>query len=107
MKRVSTPCGPASTRATMRFDAVPACGAIVEFLEATQLLATCPGSTCGHALLQRGDALAQRGGRRHSQRVASISARQKRSVSGVQYWLSARSMISMRGQFCRDAVTRL
>src|SRR3954452_22725929 len=43
-------------------DAVPACGAIVEFLEPAQLLATRPGSARGRARFQPGDVLAQRGG---------------------------------------------
>src|SRR3954471_19561125 len=43
-------------------DAVPACGAIVEFLEAAQLLATRPGGARGRARFQPGDMLAQRGG---------------------------------------------
>src|SRR3954452_2484294 len=53
-------------------DAVPACGAIVEFLEPAQLLAASLGSALDRAGLQRGDVLAQRGGRRdagHSQGV--------------------------------------
>src|SRR3954471_21758445 len=41
---------------------VPACGAIVEFLEAAQLLASRLGGARGRAGFQRGDVLAQRGG---------------------------------------------
>src|SRR3954447_4528258 len=43
-------------------DAVPACGAIVEFLEPAQPLAARLGSALDRAGLQRGDVLAQRGG---------------------------------------------
>src|SRR3954452_22687117 len=50
-------------------DAVPACGAIVEFLEPAQLLAPRPGGARGRAGLQRGDVLAQRGGRRDAEHV--------------------------------------
>src|SRR3954463_3683050 len=49
-------------------DAVPACGAIVEFLEPAQLLAASLGSALDRAGLQRGDMLAQRGGRRDGHR---------------------------------------
>src|SRR3954449_9608665 len=45
-------------------DAVPACGAIVEFLEPAQLLAARLGSALDRAGLQRGDVLAQRAGPR-------------------------------------------
>lgn len=44
-------------------DAIPACGAIVEFLEPAALFATRPGGTCGRGGLERGDVPAQRGGR--------------------------------------------
>src|SRR4051812_48917417 len=50
-------------------DAVPACGAIVEFLEPAQLLAASLGSALDRARLQRGDVLAQRGGRRDAEDV--------------------------------------
>src|SRR3954447_15193614 len=43
-------------------DPIPACGAIVEFLEPAQLLATRLGSALGRARFQRRDVLAQRGG---------------------------------------------
>src|SRR3954452_11120060 len=43
-------------------DTVPACGAIVEFLEAAQLLATRPGRARSRARFQPGDMLVQRGG---------------------------------------------
>src|SRR3954449_6077610 len=48
---------------------VPACGAIVEILEPAQLLAARLGSTLDRAGLQRGDVLAQRGGRRDAEDV--------------------------------------
>src|SRR3954451_3128011 len=44
------------------FDSGPARGAIVEFFEAAQLVATRPGSARGRARFQGGDVLAQRGG---------------------------------------------
>src|SRR4051812_44481895 len=50
-------------------DAVPACGAIVEFLEPAQLLAASLGGALDRAGLQRGDMLAQRGGRRDPEDV--------------------------------------
>src|SRR4051812_3108542 len=50
-------------------DAVPACGAIVEFLEPAQLFAASLGSALDRAGLQRGDVLAQRGGRRNAEHV--------------------------------------
>src|SRR3954462_1557591 len=50
-------------------DAVPACGASVEFLEPAQLLAVSLGSARDRAGLQRGDMLAQRGGRRDAEDV--------------------------------------
>src|SRR3954452_14045586 len=50
-------------------DAVPACGAIVEFLEPAWLLAARLGSALDRAGLQRGDVLAQRGGRRDAEHV--------------------------------------
>src|SRR4051794_30824901 len=50
-------------------DAVPACGAIVEFLEPAQLLAARLDSALDRAGLQRGDVLAQRGGRRDAEHV--------------------------------------
>src|SRR3954452_19207259 len=50
-------------------DAVPACGAIVEFLEPAQLLSASLGSALDRAGLQRGDMLAQRGGRRDPEDV--------------------------------------
>src|SRR4051795_10097903 len=50
-------------------DAVPACGAIIEFLEPAQLLAARLGSALDRAGLQRGDVLAQRGGRRDAEDV--------------------------------------
>src|SRR5437763_14364366 len=50
-------------------DAVPACGAIVEFLEPAQLLAASLGGALDRAGLQRGDMLAQRGGRRDAEDV--------------------------------------
>src|SRR4051812_23407762 len=50
-------------------DAVPACGAIVEFLEPAQLLAARLGSALDRAGLQRGDVLAQRAGRRDAEDV--------------------------------------
>src|SRR3954466_2066381 len=50
-------------------DAVPACGAIVEILEPAQLLSASLGSALDRAGLQRGDMLAQRGGRRDAEDV--------------------------------------
>ena len=44
-------------------DTIPACGAIVEFLEAALLHATRAGGVRGRAGFQRGDVSAQRGGR--------------------------------------------
>src|SRR3954465_12865273 len=52
-------------------DAVPACGAIVEFLEPAQLLAASLGGALDRAGLQRGDMLAHRGGRRDAEDGAS------------------------------------
>src|SRR3954470_10843956 len=43
-------------------DAVPACGAIVEFLEPAQLFAASLGSALDRAALKRAEMLAQRGG---------------------------------------------
>src|SRR4051812_26135975 len=50
-------------------DAVPACGAIVEFVEPAQPFAASLGSAPDRAGLQRGDMLAQRGGRRDAEDV--------------------------------------
>src|SRR3954469_9524403 len=50
-------------------DAVPARGAIVEYLEPAQLLAASLGSALDRAGLQCGDVLAQRGGRRDAEDV--------------------------------------
>src|SRR3954451_16426773 len=50
-------------------DPIPACGAIVEFLEPAQLIATRLCSALDRAGLQHGDVLAQRGGRRDAEDV--------------------------------------
>src|SRR3954447_14074665 len=50
-------------------DTIPACGAIVEFLEPAQLLAARLGGVRGRAGFQRGDMLAQRGGRRDAEDI--------------------------------------
>src|ERR1700758_4414654 len=56
-------------------DAVPTCGAVVEFLEAAQLLAARACGACGGAGLQRGDVLAQGGrGRDAEDVVESLGA---------------------------------
>src|SRR3954452_22128327 len=54
--------GPGLDAGDDALNTVPACGAIVEFLEAAQLLTTRPGGARGRARFQRGDVLAQRGG---------------------------------------------
>src|SRR4051794_37804144 len=50
-------------------DAIPACGAIVEFLEPAQLLAARADGALGRARFQCGDVLAQRGARRDAEDV--------------------------------------
>src|SRR3954447_25362794 len=50
-------------------DTIPACGAIVEYLEPAQLLAASLGRALDRAGFQRGDMLAQRGGRRDAEDI--------------------------------------
>ena len=69
MKRVSTPCGPGLDAGDDALDAVPACGAVVEFLEPAALFAVGRGGARGRAGLQRGDMLAQRGRRGDAEHV--------------------------------------
>ena len=66
------------------FDAVPARGAVVEFLEPPQLSPPARGEARRRCSAPGVDMPAQRGGRRDAEGVVERLARQKRSTSGVQ-----------------------
>ena len=101
MKRVSTPCGPASTRATDAFDAVPTGGAVVEFLEAAQLLAACAGGAHGRARFPVRRCVCAGGGRRDAEDVieplgAAEAQHLRRAIVavGAQQDLDARPVVA-------------